>query len=107
MDSELRERGAHEPMTATSAEISKIRRVPLREVWAHEAYDFTAWLAENLDVLNDAVDLNLADASREQAAGNFSVDLLAEDEVGNRVVIENQLEKSNHDHLGKVITYLA
>lgn len=94
-------------MTATTAEISKIRRVSLREVWAHEAYDFTAWLEENLDVLNDAVDLNLADASREQAAGSFSIDLLAEDEAGNRVVIENQLEKSNHDHLGKVITYLA
>ncbi len=85
-------------MTATTPDISKIRRVLLREVWPHEAYDFTAWLEENLDVLNDALDLNLVDASREQAAGSFSVDLVAEDEAGNRVVIENQLEKSNHDH---------
>ena len=94
-------------VTATTPDITKLRRVPLREVWPHEAYDFTAWLEENLDVLNDALDLTLVDASREQAAGSFSVDLVAEDEAGNRVVIENQLGKSNHDHLGKVITYLA
>jgi hypothetical protein len=107
MESDLRAQAAHEAVTARSAEIGKIRRVPLREVWAHEAYDFTAWLEENLDVLNDVLDLRLVDASRELAAGSFSVDLVAEDEAGGRVVIENQLEKSNHDHLGKVITYLA
>jgi hypothetical protein len=107
MESDLQAQAAHEPVTATSAGISKIRRVPLREVWAHEAYDFTAWLEKNLDVLNEALNLNLVDANREQAAGSFSVDLVAEDEAGGRVVIENQLEKSNHDHLGKLITYLA
>jgi hypothetical protein len=87
--------------------IGKIVRRPLREVWRHEALDFTTWLVENIDVLSEALDLPLQDAKREQAAGDFNVDLVAEDDSGSTVVIENQLEKSNHDHLGKVITYLA
>jgi RecB family endonuclease NucS len=95
-----------ERRTATSA-IGKIQRVPLREVWRHEAHDFTAWLRDNIDVLNDALNLSLSNAEREQAAGDFSVDLVAEDESENPVVIENQLEKSNHDHLGKLLTYLV
>lgn len=87
--------------------IGRLQRVPLREVWRHEAYDFTQWLQENIDVLNVALDLNLVNVEREQAAGSFSIDLVAEDEGGGTVIIENQLEKSNHDHLGKVITYLT
>jgi hypothetical protein len=87
--------------------IGKLQRVPLREVWKHEARDFTAWLQENLDVLNDVVDFNLVSAEREKSTGNFNVDLVAEDDGGGTVIIENQLEKSDHDHLGKVITYLA
>jgi hypothetical protein len=87
--------------------IGRIQRVPLREVWKHEALDFTAWLEKNFDVLNDALDISLSSAKREQAAGSFSVDLLAEDDSGNFVVIENQLGKSDHDHLGKLLTYLV
>ncbi len=87
--------------------IGKLERVPLREVWKHEAHDFTVWLQDNIDVLNDVIDLSLASAEREQSAGKFSVDLVAEDDAGNPVVIENQLEKSNHEHLGKLITYLT
>lgn len=87
--------------------IGRLQRVPLREVWRHEAYDFTQWLQENIDVLNVALDMNLINVEREQAAGSFSIDLVAEDESGGTVIIENQLEKSNHDHLGKVITYLT
>jgi len=87
--------------------IGRLQRVPLREVWKHEALDFTQWLQNNLDVLNEALDLNLLSADRERPAGDFSVDLVAEDENGATVVIENQLEKSNHDHLGKLITYLT
>src|ERR1700719_3213542 len=87
--------------------IGKLERVPLREVWEHEAYDFTQWLEENIDVLNTAIDLNLVNVDRERAAGSFSVDLVAEDEGRGTVIIENQLETSNHDHLGKLITYLA
>lgn len=87
--------------------ISKIRRVHLREVWKHEAYDFTQWLQDNIDVLNGTLNLNLVSAEREQAAGAFSIDLVAEDDSGETYIIENQLEKSNHDHLGKLITYYA
>jgi len=87
--------------------IGKIQRVPLREVWKHEAHDFTRWLQENIDVLNEVLDLNLSSPEREQSTGNFNVDIVAEDGNGNSVVIENQLEKSNHDHLGKLVTYLS
>lgn len=87
--------------------IGKLRRVALREVWKHEAYDFTQWLQANVDVLNEALSFNLVNIDREQAAGAFSIDLVAEDENGGKVIIENQLEKSNHDHLGKLITYLT
>jgi Domain of unknown function (DUF4268) len=87
--------------------IGKLERVPLRQVWEHEAYDFTQWLQDNIDELNTALDLNLVNVDREQAAGSFSIDLVAEDEGGGTVIIENQLEKSNHDHLGKLITYLT
>jgi hypothetical protein len=57
--------------------IGKIQRVPLREVFKHEALDFTRWLEENIDVLNDALNLSLSAAERERAAGEFSVDLVA------------------------------
>ncbi|HCU30503.1 MAG TPA: DUF4268 domain-containing protein [Sphaerochaeta sp.] len=87
--------------------IGKLERLPLREVWKHEAYDFTQWLQDNIDVLNSALDLNLVNVDRETATGPFSIDLVAEDEGGRTVIIENQLEKSNHDHLGKIITYLT
>jgi hypothetical protein len=87
--------------------IQKISRIPLRDAFKHEAYDFTRWLEENMDVLNDVLDVSLSNAEREQTAGDFSVDIVAEDEAGAKVIIENQLEKSNHDHLGKLITYLV
>jgi len=58
--------------------IGKIERVALREVWRHEALDFTTWLEESLDVLNDVLDITLSGAEREQSAGSFSVDLVAE-----------------------------
>jgi hypothetical protein len=88
-------------------DVGRLERVALREVWKHEAHDFTQWLENNIDVLNEALDLNLVSADREQSAGEFSVDLVAEDKGGGTVIIENQLDKSNHDHLGKLITYLT
>lgn len=87
--------------------IGKLERVPLRDVWKHEALDFTTWLEENVDVLNELLDFELSSVEREKSAGAFNVDLVAEDGSGNLVVVENQLEKSNHDHLGKILTYLT
>ena len=87
--------------------IGKIERVPLRQVWPHEARDLTRWLEENPDVLSDAVDFELTSVERERSAGAFSADLLGEDANGGTVVIENQLERSDHDHLGKLLTYVA
>ena len=87
--------------------IGRLERVALREVWKHEAYDFTQWLQQNIDVLNVALDLSLVNVDREQTADSFSIDLVADDEGGGTVIIENQLEKSDHGHLGKLITYLT
>lgn len=90
-----------------SDSIGRIVRRPLREVWRHEARDFTTWLENNVEVLNEVLDFELESVEREQAAGAFSVDLVGTDSQHRRIVIENQLEKSDHDHLGKVVTYLA
>jgi hypothetical protein len=98
---------APEPSTGELPTIGRLQRVPLREVWRHEAASFTTWLRDNIEVLNEVLDLSLANAEREQPAGAFSVDIVAEDGAGNAVIIENQLEKSDHDHLGKLITYLS
>jgi len=87
--------------------IGKLERVKLKEVWPHEALDFTPWLEDNVEVLNEVLDLNLSNVEREKSAGAFNVDLVAEDGNGKPVVIENQLEKSDHDHLGKLVTYLT
>jgi hypothetical protein len=86
--------------------IGKLQRVPLRAVWKHEAHDFTIWLEENIDVLNGILDITLVSVQRERRTeSSFSVDLVAEDENGNTVIIENQLERSDHKHLGQLITY--
>ncbi|HEX8084860.1 MAG TPA: DUF4268 domain-containing protein [Solirubrobacteraceae bacterium] len=92
---------------SAAAEIAKIDRLPLRHVWPHEALAFTTWLEHNIEVLNEALGFVIANVERERAAGSFSVDLVGEDAAGNAVVIENQLERSDHEHLGKLITYLA
>ena len=87
-----------------------IRITDLRSVWPHEANDFTKWLAqeENLALLSDAIDIELELEERESSVGSFNVDIYAK-EVGTnrRVIIENQLEDTNHDHLGKLITYAS
>lgn len=88
-------------------EISRLEPVPLRTLWPSEAYDFTTWLAENLDLLGETLGMELSLLQQEASAGVFSADILAEDASGDAIVIENQLERTDHDHLGKLITYLS
>jgi hypothetical protein len=79
-----------------------------RKKWNHEERDFTPWLAEHIDELSKAVGIELEVENTEVACGPYSADILAKDTgTGKFVVIENQLEKTNHDHLGKAITYAS
>jgi hypothetical protein len=89
--------------------IGKLKSVPLREVWKKEDADFSSWLAENLDGLNDAVGLNLeiSDTEHKVDDSNYKIDILCEDDEGQSVIIENQLEKTDHIHLGQILTYLV
>jgi hypothetical protein len=89
-----------------NGQIGKIKKVALRNLWKKEDKDFTSWLEENIDYLNDILDFEVSIEKREERVGPFRVDLYGEDNNGNKVIIENQLEKTNHDHLGKVLTYL-
>ena len=82
----------------------------LRKVWPHEALDFTPWLAEeeNMALLADAVGLEITTDETESNVGDFSVDIFAtETGTDRKIIIENQLEDTNHDHLGKLITYAS
>jgi len=91
-----------------SAPLGKIERCDAHDIWPHEASDFTPWLAkeDNIAQLADAIGLELEVENVEVAVGPYSADILAKDTgTGQYVVIENQLAKTNHDHLGKAITY--
>lgn len=86
----------------------KQKRIDARKMWPKEASDFTPWLSDNLEELAEKIGIELEFVDREVSVGPYSADILAKDaENGNFVVIENQLEKTNHDHLGKSITYAS
>ncbi len=88
--------------------LGDLQEVDLRQVWGHEAQVFTPWLAENLHRLSDAVDMELELIETEKAVENFAADILARDLTSDSLVlIENQLKKTDHAHLGQVLTYLA
>lgn len=90
-------------------QLGKLERIPLRKAWAHEAGEFTPWLAQadNLTLLAESLGLSeLELVGTEHPVGDFKVDILCTDD-GGKVIIENQLEKTNHTHLGQILTYAA
>ena len=92
------------------SELDRLEQVELREVWPNEAADFTPWLAEekNLNLLAETLDLELELEDQEISVGDFQADILCKNEDDRLwVVIENQLEETNHSHLGQILTYAA
>lgn len=92
------------------ANIGKLKEVDVRDLWKHEQYDFSKWLAkdENIEYLNEILGLTLVAVDNEVYVGPYRCDLVAKDETsGITVIVENQLEGTNHDHLGKIITYAS
>lgn len=90
--------------------IGKLYQVNLREYWKHEALDFTNWLSkeENLNLLSEEIGIDIVLKETEASVGRFNVDILAVENNSDRlIVIENQLEQTDHDHLGKIITYAS
>lgn len=86
----------------------RLRRVAgPRSVRQSESFDFTPWLAENIDVLADELGMSLTVIATEVYIGQFKLDIHAEDDEGDVVVIENQLERTDHSHLGQSIVYAA
>lgn len=90
-------------------DFGELKTIPLREKWKHEAHNFTPWLEKNIQKLGDVLGLeDLVVTRREAPVENYSLDLLAEDANSTKtVVIENQLDETDHDHLGKLLTYAA
>lgn len=92
--------------------LGKLVKVDLRQVWQNEASDFTPWLAkpENLEALSETLRMQLQPIGTEHKVGEYRADLLCKDEgslTNKYVLIENQLEKTNHSHLGQILTYAA
>ena len=86
-------------------EIKKAELMNVREVWKSELRNFTRWLARNIDFLNEKLEISLKVIQTEKQIRAFNVDIFCEDEQGNSVIIENQLEKTDHTHLGQILTY--
>jgi hypothetical protein len=92
----------------TTPNLGRLTTVPPREVWAHEAYNFTPWVLRNVDVLSDLLGMDLVLDVAEHPVGDFSLDILGRDLADDSVVIvENQLAQSDHLHLGQILTYAA
>lgn len=91
-------------------DLGRLERVELRRVWTRESGEFTPWLAqpENLKLLGDAIGLELELEAQEKDVGLFRADILCKDTANNSwVLIENQLEQTDHKHLGQLLTYAA
>ena len=90
--------------------LGRLEKVELREAWSSESADFTPWLAqeENLGLLGHAIGIDLELESQEKSVGPFRADILCRDTLNDSwVLIENQLERTDHTHLGQLLTYVA
>lgn len=87
--------------------IDRLVATPLRHLWPHEATDFTPWLADNIELLGDALGMALEVVKTEASVGSFSADMVAVNDQGETVLVENLLNPSDHRHLGQLITYAA
>ena len=88
-------------------EIGRVEKIDLKEIWKNEASDFIPWLVDNIDVLSESLGIKLDSPDAEKGVGSFKADIFAEDDHDRPVVIECQLGKSDHDHLGKILTYMT
>jgi len=89
-------------------ELGRLETIELREIWPHEAHQLTPWLLENSDVIAEALGIDLELSVAEHPVGSFSLDLLGHDLTNDcALIVENQLTPTDHDHLGKLITYAA
>src|SRR4051794_34639727 len=97
-------------MNTVAPSLGRLEKMELRGVWLKEADDFTPWLAreENIALLGEAVGLTLEVEAQEKDVGPFRADILCKDTAtGSWVLIENQLERTDHNHLGQLLTYAA
>ena len=88
--------------------LGKIKRVDLRNIWKKEDREFTPWLKENIDLLSEKIGIEIIDTRTEEKIGDFKLDIIGKDANTNKfVAVENQLESTDHNHLGQIITYSA
>ena len=90
-------------------QLGKVEKLTIRDQWKNEEYDFTPWLAkeENIQLLGDEINLDLEVEDIEVSIGSYKADIVARDGNNRTVIIENQLEKTDHKHLGQIITYAS
>ena len=87
-------------------DLGRLEVVDVREVWRHEALDFTRWMLSSADVLSESLGMDLELTAAEHRVGGFSLDLIGTDRTtGGVVIVENQLEQTDHGHLGQLLTY--
>ena len=88
--------------------IGKLKKVEIREIWSREDTDFTNWLNDNLDILGEAIGLDLGESETECSFDNsdFRVDISTTTKEGDSIIIENQLEQTDHKHMGQIMTYM-
>ena len=88
--------------------LGKLESVDIKERWPYEALHFTPWLVDNIHLLGDVIDLELEVEAEENKVGDFSADIVCRNTAdGHQVIVENQYNKTDHDHLGKLLTYAA